>query len=253
MTDADDSLQPYSDDWLRQRGAKFNPLTGVEVAEPRLVEEAEPSGEKPTPVDEPDKVLPPGRDGVNGGGGAVGSVHPSDKEDAGGGSETSKVSSSKSKLPVLIGLVLAIAAVVAAEHYLVPMFTHAAPAGPVKQLTRSSGPLTSETDRVATAVPAPPEAAIARSSQQSNSSTVVATANKPALTTTPNVESTTPVQATSVQPKPPTMSIAKSSVVPRVQESYPAPAIQTAPAQHHSESNAHYEQQHLNQLMSPLG
>ncbi len=263
MTDADNSPRSYSEDWLRQRGAKYNPLTGQIVAQPRLVRdlsppdkttggEAEQSKLAPTSPDKQQKPPLSESPVVSGGGETGASVHRPATSGAQEYPAIPEVPSPRSKLPVFIGLVLAIVAVVAAEHYVVPMFTHTARTDLVKQAAPSSGIRQPETNTTRTSIPPLPKDTIVKSAQQNIKAPEVPT-NGPQVTAAPSPAPITPVQATSVQATPPANTIVKSSAAPRTQEEYPAPETQPAPAQHHGESNAQYEQQHLNQLMSPLG
>lgn len=157
------ATEKYSDEWLRERSASFNPLTGQKVPPvlkgsdqakttvPPDVDRAkvDPLGqvesvirdaaEIPRAITEktasPDTVSPPSsvRRAVGEGG------------DASSDKEYRPVRKKSSRAPLVIGMLLAIAAVVAAEHYLVPDFTHNEHKK-TSSIAKFSSPATSEQD-----------------------------------------------------------------------------------------------------------
>jgi hypothetical protein len=151
---------------------------------------------------------------------------------------------------LIVGFALAIAAVVAAEHYIVPMLTHgASTTKPRQAIPGSSTNQVPETQTTRTVTPPVPNVSVVPIAKPNNATpklppNVHEETPTPSLPTLTSPAQAAPVQAAPVQAAPPANKIIKSNVVP---ETFPAPV------QHHEESNAQYEQQHLNQLMSPLG
>lgn len=258
MLDADISPPPYSEEWLRQRGAKFDPRTGIAVS-PAPTVRVELGGDKlPGKEDLPPLNPPPGEDGKDqnpppppppdgsNGGGPTGGGSGTDRD-----SVEPVVPPRKSRrLPLIIGFALAIAAVIVAEQYIVPMLTHSSHTTKVKQaVTSSSTNQVPENSTTRTVTPQPPKVPVVPIAKPNNaipklSPNVHEEILTPSLPTSTPPAQVAPVQAAPVQAAPPANEIIKPNVVP---ETYPAPV------QHHGESNAQYEQQHLNQLMSPLG
>lgn len=258
MSDADISPPPYSEEWLRQRGAKFDPRTGNAVS-PAPIVRVELGGDKLPGKEELAPLNPPpGEDGKDlNPPPPFSSDGPNGEGPTGGGSGTDGDSvepvdppRKSRRLPLIIGFALALAAVIAAEQYIVPMLTHSSRTTKVKQaIPSSSTNQVPEKSTTRTVTSPPPKVPVVPISKPNNaipklSPNVHEEILTPSLPTSTPPAQVAPVQAAPVQAASPANKIIKPNVVP---ETFPAPV------KHHGENNAQYEQQHLNQLMSPLG
>lgn len=260
MSDADISPPPYSEEWLRQRGAKFDPRTGKKVSPAPIVSDDDSlrrrgdSGEDKPPKENEELGNSPSGEDDNGHKDPIGpSVGPNGKEPTDDRSKDKipvDPPRKSRRLPLIIGFALAIAAVIAAEQYIVPMLTHSSRTTKVKQaVTSSSTNQVPENSTTRTVTSPPPKVPVVPIAKPNNaipklSPNVHEEILTPSLPTSTPPAQVAPVQAAPVQAAPPANKIIKPNVVP---ETFPAPV------KHHGENNAQYEQQHLNQLMSPLG
>lgn len=241
--------KPYSDAWLRMRGALYNPLNGQaikhidepveifastaeEVPEPRV-----PEAEVPPPIANPTTK------GVS-----------TSQQDSRTSSDSNlpyedfarnlSVPRSGIKYKLLLGAFLAIAAALLADHYLVPMFSK-----PVRLVVPKNSESAPTKAFHATAPYVAPVKNSPITVRPSTPSSVQSKSTVPESTGTSAGNALT----THVPVSPVIHQVTKAVVVTPPAYVAPAPAPAPVPAPHHSESNAQYEQQHLNQLMSPLG
>lgn len=262
--------EPYTDDWLRERGAFFNPLTGRRV--PPLPKESVPAKTQKH-VDFVQETITPQRHEESTSVGATVGIpqfasesvpiaeaghRPAPAGPPDGHASTSTVEDyppvrrKTSRLPLIIGILLAIAAVVAAEHYLVPIFTHHR----TKEVANTLPPQSSQVAHVVT----PTSSKVTKPS-------ITAAASTP-QSSVPHVnQSTTPVPSTNAQasvtpvprteaPMPraePTVPRSTPSATPQIQRPVPPSQPAAIPSPQERESKAQYEQQHMQQLLSPLG
>ncbi len=251
----EEGVAAYSAPWLRERGAKFDPLTGEAVPPP--VEEissvASPSGlTPPEGTGATSKPTEPTSNAVE----ISSATSTSGSTPPEGTGATSKPTEpilnaedalprrsrkAASRVPLIIGMLVAIGAVVAARLFLVPFFSHSekAPAPIVRSPSPPAEHSTAPVLSPVTHVPIAPQ----QKSIPAPESVTEKPVESPALPPPSSISSPKPAQVTPVQTSP---QVVQAS--PEVRPVAPSPAAQPR----HSETKAQYEQMHLHQLLSPL-
>ena len=264
MTDSElQDVIPYSDEWLRERGARFNPLTDKPVPQ---ITEIKPESRAPTspsgaatPLREPEVLesLPPQP-------AASPTISPQAQTrgvTAGGTEEVIVPEQQKmprrrpSRLPLIIGFLLAVAAVIVAEQYLVPMFTHPkkvtrlAPAAQRPSSPSSSTPAVPLVPKISESQTPPTAKVIPSTSMQQQTPKSIPPVRQVEESVAPRP--TVPVAATppAVTQAPTTADL--PSTPPPAENEMPNSPRAAPPPQR--ESKAQFEQQHMQQLLSPLG
>ncbi len=267
-------LLPYSELWLRKRGARFHPLKGGEI--PSQVEtiggpdqpskgivqppvrkngdEGKPSQRTDEDSEQPFKgiVQPPiRRNGDN----EVDLSQGTDRTPGGGTSDQTRPKRQRhSRWSLVMGILLALAAVFAAEHYLVLWFHsmktasyHAKGQGKMAAVTTIPSPRPAPTIPPAKTTVIPKRASSVPSVETARPPSTISASPPAAVPMQPQLEA--PRQA-AVVPVP---------AMPIARETPPAPshyghgvAASAAPSPRYKESKAQYELQHLHQLLSPF-
>lgn len=251
-----EEILPYSAAWLRERGASYDPLTGRPVPQPavpmpRLVDKhdvAQPlaSDKHTPPLVEPDTpvIAAPSPSATAA---MLPQPIPTQETSANAYSQQAARRNRKpSRLPIIMGLIIVLLAVFAAEHYLVPMFSKP------KKLVSSS----TTVSQVGAIAPIPATVIPPRPSVSSVPPSVPA---REASTHTPTPAVTAPStrQAPALLPVPKAEEQVPAPVqAPSVIQSPPSSSVQVGPhsvTEPRHESKAQFEQQHMQQLLSPLG
>ncbi len=260
--------EPYSDSWLRERGASFDPLTGMRV--PPLPKEKTQEKTPPGTVEiaQPESSGPEAPASV---GAAIGIpeaitesapspaqvphevsvIKQGGEAPAPASDEYQPVRKKSSRLPIIIGILLAVAAVVAAEHYLVPIFTHSKP----KEVPSANSPQSSQVSPSVKSSPRPFSKPSTQAPISAPQPAVVPVHPSPAPTPRTTVQpSVPPVQRTEA-PMPraePTVPRSTPSATPQIQRPVSPSQPAAVPSPQERVSKAQYEQKHMQQLLSPL-